>query len=158
MTTSSPYCRSGIRPEYLAEFEAAGVPPYSQVRFPGQPYRWLDDEPADSAPYSKTPLTTATPERKQERPRTDKALLDAPGRFATPPATFESRREAPRTRKVILDAPERYATRAVTTNVASIVLGVGMVFMVGFVVPMMIVFAVLRGFTKASRRGRWHHW
>ena len=34
MKMSSPYCRSEMRPEYLAEFEAAGIPPYSQVAFP----------------------------------------------------------------------------------------------------------------------------
>ena len=158
MTTSSPYCRSEMRPEYLAEFEAAGVPPYSQVRFPGQVYQWPDDEPTARPPYSQPPLPTATPERKQDSPRMDKVVLDTPGPFATLPATFERQREAPRTRKVILDAPERYATRAIATNIAAIVLGLGLVFFVGFVVPMMFVGAFLRGITKASRRGRWHHW
>jgi hypothetical protein len=85
-------------------------------------------------------------------------MLDAPARHAAPPAALEGQREVPRTRKVILDAPERYATRAVTTNVASIVLGLGMVFFLGFVVPMMFVGGFLRGITKARRRGRWHHW
>jgi hypothetical protein len=120
-----------MRPEYLAEFEAAGIRPYSQAPFSGRLFEGPDDEPAIAPPYSKPPM---------------------------PPAASKRQREVPPTRKVILDAPARYATGAVVTNVSSIVLGLGVLFVVGFVVPMLLVFAFLRGMTKASRRGRWHHW
>ena len=131
MTTSSPYCRSEMRPEYLAEFEAAGVPPYSQVRFPPPSYKAHRHEEAAQRPY----------------------LI-----ASSAPADHEIQCEATRSRKVIFDAPGRYATSAVAANVAAIVLGVGIAFVVGFVIPMMLVFAFLRGVTKASRRGRRRSW
>ena len=131
MTTSLPYCHSETRPEHLAEFETAGVPPYSQVSFPAPGYQ----------------------EQREEAtvvPRYSKASLPAPG--------SQGQREVSRTRKVILDAPEKYASGALGANVAAIVVGVGVVFAVAFIVPMMFMFAILRGITKANRRGRWHHW
>ena len=57
MKMSSPYCRSEMRPEYLAEFEAAGVPPYCQVSFP-------------------TPVTARPPEQL----RTRKVILETSAR------------------------------------------------------------------------------
>ena len=57
MKTSSPYCRSEMRPEYLAEFDAAGVAPYCQVSFP-----------------------TPVPARQPEQRRARKVILDSPSR------------------------------------------------------------------------------
>ena len=108
MKTSSPYCRSEMRPEYLAEFEAAGVPPYSQVAFPA-------------------PMPPIQPERRT-------------------------------TRKVILETSTSAPTAdPVGQNLAAIVVGASLVFIIGLFLPIMVL-AFMGGIMKASRRGRRRSW
>lgn len=110
MKTSSQYCRSEMRPEYLAEFEEAGIPPYSQVAFPV--------EATDAPPIERV-----------------------------------------RTRKVILDRPMNGApTDAVAGNLAAVVFGVAVLFVVAVYVPAALFFAMMAGFLKANRRGRRRSW
>ena len=125
VTTSSLYCRSEMRPEYLAEFEAAGVPPYSHVSFPTADHEG---------------------QRKEEpfRARLSDSLAAGPSLRGAAWSVKHARLSLMLQRIAAQDG----------ANATAIIAGVAIVVVAGFVVPMVFMFAILRGIMKAGRQSR----